>query len=393
MIIYPDIEIRNGKCVSMTRGIDKDPEVYDISPLEAAKQFEADGAKWLHLIDIDRISQNGSNNDDLICEIIKSVNIPVQVGGGLRSHQDVAWWLEHGAQRVILGTVATYDRNMVIDVCTHFPGQVVISIDGKDGYAMSHGWKNHTSFNVIELAKSFENSGAAAIIYTDLDCYEHGIESSLAATTELASQLEIPVISSGTIKKLDDVSRVRLLPNIHGVVTGWALFSKRVNLKDALEIATGPGVDPALAERGITPRLEETEGLPIKGFKHVTIRVRNLQDSLGFYEKIGFYQTVDLGFDAGHPVVIENKDGVVLHLIGPSTDKRGVNVMLDVDEKYSGVTHLTFHVSSIEKTQLRLEAHDIPFESSFESEESMSLYIRDPDGNVIVLDEYPEPVS
>ncbi len=150
MIIFPDIEIQNGQSVNRIRGKENKPEVYDIAPLDAAEKFAAAGAEWLHVIDIDAGLQGGHRNSDLICGIIDSVDIPVQVGGGIRTYLDVEWWLDKGAARVVLGTAAVVDRHMIMDVCGRFPGQIVISITGKDGYAMIDGWRTRTSFTTLE---------------------------------------------------------------------------------------------------------------------------------------------------------------------------------------------------------------------------------------------------
>lgn len=146
-------------------------------------------------------------------------------------------WLNDGAQRVILGTAAALDQRLVESACAHHPNQIVVSIDARNGRAVTHGWKNMSSFSAFDLAKRYENSGVAGIIYTDIDLYDELSESSMANTTQLAAELSCPVISSGTISTLDDVSILSQLPNISGAVTGWALFNEQFELEDALAIA------------------------------------------------------------------------------------------------------------------------------------------------------------
>ena len=237
MIIYPDIELHNGKCVNLKQGSISEPIVFEISPLQAAKEFEQAGAQWLHLIDLDAAFGHANNNAELIREIIQQANIPVQVGGGIGSQSVIESWFDDGAARVVLGTAAIADPKLVNHVCAYHPEKILISIDARNGKAVSHGWQTVSSIDALELAKRFEQVGAGGIIYTDIDLYDELPEASMANTIEMASQLKCPVISSGTIKCLDDVSMLSQLPNISGVVTGRALFNKAITLQEALQIA------------------------------------------------------------------------------------------------------------------------------------------------------------
>lgn len=247
MIIYPDIELRDGKCVNLHRGEIDNPIVYDVAPIEAAKKFAAAGAEWLNVTDFDGVLQGGRHNADQICEIIETVDIPVQVGGGVRSMNSVDWWLEHGAARVVLGTAAVTDRTLVRTACGRHPGKIVVSVDAKDGMVVIEGWKVTTSFAALEVAKDLEQTGVSALIYTDIDRDLDEPDSSFALTTELAGSVSIPVISSGTVKTLDDISTLRYLPNIAGAITGRALFGGTFELEDALAIAAAPYEVPAFA--------------------------------------------------------------------------------------------------------------------------------------------------
>ncbi len=237
MIIYPDIELHKGKCVTLKHGGLETPRFFDITPLQAAKQFERAGAEWLHLIDLDGVFETEGGNGDLIRQIIQKSNIPVQVGGGIRSSSVIEGWFNDGAARVVLGTAAVSDQRLVEEVCMRYPEKILISIDARGGKAVSRGWKHTSTFTALELAKRFERSGAAGIIYTDIDRYDELPESSMANTTQMAAELNCPVIASGTVHNLDDVSMLSQLPNIAGAVIGWALFSGAVTLEDALPIA------------------------------------------------------------------------------------------------------------------------------------------------------------
>ena len=263
MILYPDIEIQNGLSVSLPRGRKEEPMVFEISPLQAAENFQNAGAEWLHVVDIDGVFQGGRHNSELILEIIDNANVPVQVGGGIRTEQDVDWWLKHGAARVVLGTAAIKDINLLKHICYQHPEKIVVSIDVRGGYVLVDGWQTQTSFQPIDLGKSFENVGVAAVIYTDIDRFENHPESSLAGTSEMGTALNLPVISSGTIHSLDDISFVKFLPNIHGAIIGNALFTGTLDLKEAIAIAKGPGVAPFLAEEGVKPNpTPETKSPP-----------------------------------------------------------------------------------------------------------------------------------
>ncbi len=237
MIIYPDIEIHEGRCVNLKHGSIEVPTVFDISPEEAARNFESGGAEWLHVVDLDGVFEHRGENSKIIRRIIGNSGIPVQVGGGIRSMSSVDWWIDAGAQRVVLGTAAVVDQRLVEGVCVKYPDRIVISIDARDGRAVSHGWKHVSTFSAMELARRYERSGAAAIIYTDIDRYDELPESSMANTTQMGTILDCPVISSGTIRNLDDVSILANLPNISGAVIGWALFHEKITIGDAITVA------------------------------------------------------------------------------------------------------------------------------------------------------------
>lgn len=237
MDIYPDIEIHNGQCVNLKHGSIKKPTRFEISPQQAAQQFEQAGAQWLHVVDLDRVFNNGSDNSAIIEEIIQKANIPVQVGGGINSSTVIDAWINAGAQRVVMGTAAVVNQRLVETACTNHPERIVISIDARNGKAVSNGWEFESAFSAFDLAKRFERAGAAGIIYTDIDLYDELPESNMANTTQLAHQLGCPVISSGTVRSIDDVSTLSQLPNISGAVIGWALFNEKVTLENALAVA------------------------------------------------------------------------------------------------------------------------------------------------------------
>ncbi len=237
MIIFPDIELQNGKCVNLVRGQMDKPVVYDKDPVQAAVDFQNGGAQWLHIIDLDAVGLREDDNHQLVCRIIDAVHIPVQVAGGIRSMASVDWWLAHGAARVVVGTAAVKDPHFVKEACTRHPGKVVVSVDARGDRVMVEGWTEATSFTALEFARQYELDDIAAIIFTDIDRDDDLPESSLATTTNLATKLITPVIASGPVKTLDDISTLKYLPNIAGAITGRALFGGAFTVAEAIEVA------------------------------------------------------------------------------------------------------------------------------------------------------------
>lgn len=237
MIIYPDIELQDGKCVNLRRGRMEDPIIFDIPPVEAARKMVASGAEWLHVVDLDGVQQGGRHNGDEAVAICKAVDIPVQVGGGIRTMAAAEWWLERGAARIVLGTAAVMDRTFLREVCSRYPDQVVVSIDARGDFVAVEGWRKTTRITALQLARDLEQCGVAAMIFNDLDMTDELPDAGFAKTTQIASSLSMPLISSGCVRRLDDVSTLKYLPNIAGVVIGHALFSGRVKLSEAIAVA------------------------------------------------------------------------------------------------------------------------------------------------------------
>jgi phosphoribosylformimino-5-aminoimidazole carboxamide ribotide isomerase len=213
------------------------PVVYDVDPVDIAKSFQEQGAEWLHVLDLDAAGQRENDNSELICKIIEQVFIPVEVAGGIRGMAAVDWWVEQGAARVVISTAAVKDPQFVKEACGRYPGQIVISVDARGDRVVVEGWTETTAFSPLEFARQFQTDDIAGIIFTDIDRDDDLPESSLAATTDLASKLVVPVIASGTVKSLDDISTLRYLPNISGAITGRALFSGTFSLADAIAVA------------------------------------------------------------------------------------------------------------------------------------------------------------
>jgi len=237
MIVYPDIELQGGRCVNLWRGQKDTPVVYDIEPLEAAISCVSKGAEWLHVVDLDAVFGDG-DNVDIIKKIIAKADVQVQVAGAIHSIDRVRSWIDAGAARVVIATAAVKDPAFVRQAAFAYPDQVVISVDGRQGRVVVDGWRETTIFTPIEFAHQFENLPLAAFIYTDIDRDADAPESSMSQTEELAEAVRIPVIASGVVKTLDDISTIKFLPNIAGAITGRAIFGGEFDLADAIAIAT-----------------------------------------------------------------------------------------------------------------------------------------------------------
>lgn len=240
MIIYPLIELQDGKCVNLRRGDLDDRVIFETPPVEAAKKFAAAGAEWLYLVDLDGVAQGGRHNGDAISEIMKAVDVPCMVGGGIRSVSSADWWFEAGAQYVALGTAAVKDRTLVRELCAKYPGKICVSIDGRGGKVVIEGWREETMFTPMELAKSFEETGVSAIIFTDVDMSNDTPDAGFAETTYLATHLNIPVVANGVIRTLDDISTLKQMPKVSGCIVGRAFFQGKISLEEAIAIGNMP---------------------------------------------------------------------------------------------------------------------------------------------------------
>jgi len=237
MIIYPEIELMDGKVVRLEDGdIDK-AKVIDVDPVELAKSYAMAGAAWIYVVDLDAIKQGGRFNHEIILKMIEELNIPVQVAGGMRTMNSIEWWIDHGATRVVVGTLAVKDRNLVREACARWPGRIVVSIDaGADGYVYVEGWKEKTAYTALQLGHELQADGVAEIIYTDINADPELPESTFSAAMEMGRQLSVPIVSSGLTRSLDALSTLKYLENISGTVIGYALHDKSFTLEEAIAL-------------------------------------------------------------------------------------------------------------------------------------------------------------
>lgn len=238
MILFPAIDLKDGQCVRLKLGDMEQATVYNPDPAAQARAFEDQGFEWLHVVDLNGAFAGTSVNGAAVDAILKATKNPVQLGGGIRTLDHIENWLARGLARVILGTVAVRDPALVIEACRRFPGKVAVGIDAKGGKVAVEGWAEASELGVIELAKKFEGAGVSAIIYTDID--RDGILAGInwASTLELADAVSIPVIASGGLASLDDISRM-LEPDaarLEGAISGRALYDGRIDPHEALAL-------------------------------------------------------------------------------------------------------------------------------------------------------------
>lgn len=236
MIVYPTLELHDGKCVSLTRGRLEEPVIWHIDPVETARGFAAAGAQWMHLTDINALAGTGDNND-LVEQIIRSVGIPVQFGGGFRSAEAVERWIDKGVGRVVIGTMASQDPDTVKALAKQYPDQIVLALDVFQGQMMTSGWRSASAITPEAFLEAFASTPLAGIIITDIDSDIEDSDGSLGVISGLAATTRHPVIARGTVRVTDDVARLKYVPNIAGTLIGRALMARDVDLAEALALA------------------------------------------------------------------------------------------------------------------------------------------------------------
>jgi phosphoribosylformimino-5-aminoimidazole carboxamide ribotide isomerase len=244
MILYPTIELQNGRCVSLFRGRMEEPQIWHVNPVEKAVEFAAAGAQWIHVTDFDAIDGDDRNRG-LIDEIILKAGAPIQLGGGFRSLQGIAEGIERGAGRIVVGTLALLQPDIVKQAAKAYPDQIVLAVDVFQGRVLSDGWRETSAFEPEDFLRTFENDPLAAILVTDVDADLGEAEDSLALITHLAGLCNAPVIASGLARSLDGISRLKYVPHVSGAIIGRALFDRSVDLAEALAIAEEPAGSPA----------------------------------------------------------------------------------------------------------------------------------------------------
>ncbi|SFS68996.1 1-(5-phosphoribosyl)-5-[(5-phosphoribosylamino)methylideneamino] imidazole-4-carboxamide isomerase [Sulfitobacter marinus] len=235
MILYPAIDLKDGQAVRLVHGDMEKSTVFNDDPTAQARAFVDAGCSWLHLVDLNGAFAGAPVNAAPVEAILKSCNVPAQLGGGIRDMATIEAWLDKGLARVILGTVAVENPDLVREAARAFPGKVAVGIDARNGRVATKGWAEETDVMVTDLAKSFEDAGVAAIIYTDIlrDGAMGG--PNIDATADLARAVKIPVIASGGVSSLDDLKALKATNVISGAISGRALYDGAIDLQEALK--------------------------------------------------------------------------------------------------------------------------------------------------------------
>jgi phosphoribosylformimino-5-aminoimidazole carboxamide ribotide isomerase len=234
MILFPAIDLKDGQCVRLLRGEMSAATVFGDDPGAQAAKFQAAGCEWLHLVDLNGAFAGQPVNAAAVESILATVSVPCQLGGGIRDMATVEMWLTRGISRVILGTVAVENPDLVRQAARTFPGQVAVGIDARKGLVATKGWATDTNVQATDLAKSFEDAGVAALIYTDIDRDGAMQGPNIAATEALARAVRIPVIASGGVSSMADLTSLRDTGVIAGAISGRALYDGAIDLAAAL---------------------------------------------------------------------------------------------------------------------------------------------------------------
>jgi len=238
MIVIPAIDLKEGKCVRLEQGLMEKDTVFCDKPAEQAREWAGQGAELLHIVDLDGAFAGVPKNKEAITAVVNSISIPTQLGGGIRDLPTIEAYLALGVGRVILGTAAQKDPNLVVEACRLFPGRIVVGIDAKNGMVAIKGWAEVTDASAVDLARRFEGYGVAAIIYTDISRDGMMAGPNIEATKALAQAISIPVIASGGVSSLKDIENLMAIETfgVSGVITGRAIYTGALKLAEAIAL-------------------------------------------------------------------------------------------------------------------------------------------------------------
>ncbi len=239
MLVIPAIDLKDGLCVRLLQGRKDDSTVYSDDPAAMARKWQSCGAKLLHVVDLDGAFTGHQKNVESIIAIRKAVSMEIEVGGGIRDLARIDRLIGLGIDRVILGTVAIENPELVREASAKHPGRVLVGIDAKNGNVAVKGWVEVTRVLATDLALQMQEAGAAGVIYTDIAKDGMLAGPNIEATAELVRQLKIPVIASGGVSSLDDIRRLAAIPQLFGAITGKALYSGALDLAEAIQAVPG----------------------------------------------------------------------------------------------------------------------------------------------------------
>ena len=234
MIIFPAIDIKDGKCVRLIKGDFNQMTSYEKSPFDQAKIYFQNGFRNIHIVDLDGALQGKPSNSNVVKEILKNFKLKIQIGGGIRTIDDIDNWVKSGVDKVIIGTAAVENKDLLKAACEKFKNKIAISLDVKDGFIFLSGWKKQTNISAIDFLKKIENFGVSRIIYTDINKDGTKKGPNITDTIELSSKVKIPFVISGGISSIEDIKKIKSLknPNIEGVIVGKSIYDGDIKINE-----------------------------------------------------------------------------------------------------------------------------------------------------------------
>jgi len=238
MIIFPAIDIKDGVCVRLIKGDFRQITSYENTPIDQAKKYFQNGFNNIHIVDLDGALHGRPVNSILIREIIQKVKSRIQIGGGIRTIDDINNWIEMGVDRVVMGTAAVENTDLLETACNKFKNKIAVALDVKDGLIALSGWKKQTNISAIDFIKKIKNFGVSRIIYTDINKDGTKKGPNIKDTVELSSKIKIPLVISGGVSSIEDIKKIKSLnnPNIEGVIVGKSIYDGDIKISDLTEL-------------------------------------------------------------------------------------------------------------------------------------------------------------
>ena len=238
MIIFPAIDIKDGKCVRLLKGDFDKITSYDNLPIDQASIFFKSGFKDIHIVDLDGALLGESRNSNIIKEIIKKVKLRIQIGGGIRNIDSINSWLEIGVDKIVMGTAAIENIDLLKSACKKFKNKIAIALDTRDGLIALSGWKKQTNISALDFLKEIENFGVSRIIYTDINKDGTKKGPNIKDAIELSSKVKVPLVVSGGVSSIDDIKKIKSLnnSNIEGVIVGKSIYDGDIKINDLVEL-------------------------------------------------------------------------------------------------------------------------------------------------------------
>ena len=235
MIIFPAIDLKDGKCVRLYKGDFNKTTIFNSSPYNQALQFKKKGFTHLHLVDLDGALKGRSKNKKVIIKIIKNTNLNVQLGGGIRTLKQISFWIKNGVSTVVVGTMAVKNPKILKKACDLFPGRIAVAIDVRNDFLAIKGWVEQTRIKFIDFVKKLENFGVSKVIYTDInrDGTKTGVN--IGKLKKIINTVNIPVVASGGVSNITDIKKLSSIDQLEGVIVGKAIYDKTISLNKLLK--------------------------------------------------------------------------------------------------------------------------------------------------------------